>query len=744
MVLGDFNEILYSSEKEGGATRAPRYMQAFQDCLSQCSLEDLGYTGDKFTWRRGRLRERLDRAVANGQWNVMFPNAVVINEGATKSDHRPITVNTDYLAGVQVTNGPRVRRFEARWLEEENVDSVVHSAWERASVGQVEATLMQKTTKVHEELHAWDRRELKGPRKRIDLLKKRLEEVRRGPMNDESVAEQTNLLLQIETLLEQEEIHWVQRGRANWLKHGDSNTNFFHNYANARRKKNTIKYLVDDAGVKWEDPDGMSNLIKFYFEGLFTSEVSVPNNEVLDKVQRKVTADMNTNLLAPFSVAEVKKAMFQIGDFKAPGPDGLHAAFYKRFWPMLGDDLTKEVLEAVNTGIIPEGWNDTITVLIPKVDGPEKITQYRPISLCNVVYKVISKMLANRLKVILPEIIGEQQSAFVPGRLITDNILLAYECVHKIKKKSGKKGLCAVKLDMHKAYDRVEWCFLEKMMIKLGFSARWVSLIMACVSSVRYSIRFNSNTTETFTPTRGIRQGDPLSPYLFLLCAEGLSCMLNHAEERGEIVGVRVCRDASMISHLLFADDSLILMEANGNNAHKLKQILDLYCDSSGQLVSDAKSSVYFSPNTCVEERIVVCEKLNIVTESLNDKYLGLPAMVGADRSDCFQHLIEKVLKRINGWKEKLLSMGGKEVLLKAVAQAIPVFAMTVFKIPKNICKGITDAISQLWWGDDDDHKRMHWLAWWKMCIPKNRGGMGFRDLHTFNMAMLAKQCWGD
>jgi 23S rRNA U2552 (ribose-2'-O)-methylase RlmE/FtsJ len=206
----------------------------------------------------------------------------------------------------------------------------------------------------------------------------------------------------------------------------------------------------------------MSKLIKFYFQGLFTSEVQ----------------DMNNDLLAPFTAEEVEKALFQIGDFKAPGLDGLHVVFYKRYWPMLGDDLTKEVLESVNSGVIPTGWNDTMVVLIPKVNNPEKITQYRSISLCNVVYKVISKMLANRMKIILPDVIGENQSAFVLGWLITDNILMAYECVHSIKNKRGKKGLCAVKLDMHKAYHRVEWCFLEKMMLKLGFDARWLSLIM--------------------------------------------------------------------------------------------------------------------------------------------------------------------------------------------------------------------------------------------------------------------------
>lgn len=266
---------------------------------------------------------------------------------------------------------------------------------------------------------------------------------------------------------------------------------------------------------------------------------------------------------------------------------------------------------------MPQGWNDTVIVLIPKVKSPDKLKDLRPISLCTVLYKLVSKVLANRLKKILPEIISPSQSAFVPGRLITNNVLLAYEMTHYLQaRRRGREGVAAIKLDMSKAYDRVEWGFLEKIMFQMGFHERWVQLIMQCVASVSYRIKVNTEYTVRITPQRGLRQDDPLSPYLFILCAEGLSSLLQKAELEGKIEGIRVCRNAPRVNHLFFADDSLILMKAQDSAAQELRQILRVYEVASGQMINKEKSSVLFSPNSGPRVRSQIRNILEIVSEA--------------------------------------------------------------------------------------------------------------------------------
>ena len=345
----------------------------------------------------------------------------------------------------------------------------------------------------------------------------------------------------------------------------------------------------------------------------------------------------------------------------------------------------------------------------------------RPISLCNVVYKLVSKVVANRLKLILGDLISPIQSAFVPGRLISDNTILAYEMTHHMRRKRrGKDAYMSLKLDMSKAYDRVEWPFLE----------------------VSYRFRVNGNLTEVVQPGRGLRQGDPISPYLFLLCAEGFSALLNKAKADGLISGIKLAPSAPRVNHLLFADDSLLLMEANLQSVETINSILQIYEEGSGQMINRDKSSVMFSPNITRNMKNLLLQVLGLGTEATDGKYVGLPTYIGRSRTKCFAYIKEKILKRLQGWKERLMSMAAKEILIKAVAQAIPTYAMACFDLSKSLCDDIGQRICRYWWSQNDTDKKMHWVGWEKMKLSKKEGGLGFRDLYSFNLAMLARQCW--
>jgi hypothetical protein len=203
--------------------------------------------------------------------------------------------------------------------------------------------------------------------------------------------------------------------------------------------------LKREGGGVVESEEELGPFISNFYKILFMSSAGPVDNKLLEHIPQTVTPEMNEKLTRPFTGQEVKEALDSIGDLKAPGPDGMPAVFYKRFWDIIGDRVTEEVLQVLNGGELPADWNETCVALIPKVKNPDCIKNMRPISLCNVVYKIISKVLAKRLKVLLPEIISPAQSAFVPGRLLTDNVLLAYEVIHYMRnKRQGKEAFAAV------------------------------------------------------------------------------------------------------------------------------------------------------------------------------------------------------------------------------------------------------------------------------------------------------------
>ncbi|KAA3466579.1 reverse transcriptase [Gossypium australe] len=428
-----------------------------------------------------------------------------------------------------------------------------------------------------------------------------------------------------------------------------------------------------------------------------------------------------------------------MGPTKALGPDGFPALFFQWYWHIVGKDVTKFCLGILNTDQGFEQLNSTDIVLIPKTQNPITLASFRPISLCSVLYKIVTKVIANRLQEVIGECIDRAQSAFIPGRLISDNVLIAYEILHTFRKKrTGKKGYMAVKLDMSKAYDRVEWGFLKEVMLKMGFQEKVVGLILKCISTASFTVSINGKRGRVFQGSRGLRQGDPLSPFLFLLCSEGLSALIRLAKEEGLIKGAKASRRGPEISHLLFANDCILFREATKEGAGQLKRILKEYEKCSGQCVNFNKSTIFYSSNTLEASKREILSVLGVRSSNEMERYLGLPNVIGRRKKKSFQSLKEKLQLWIKGWSNRFLSQGGKEVFIKSVLQAIPTYSMSCFLLPHIFCEELERIIANFWWQKAYGKKRDPLVSMAILVSIKGRR----RSLAKFNVALLAKQGW--
>jgi hypothetical protein len=306
-------------------------------------------------------------------------------------------------------------------------------------------------------------------------------------------------------------------------------------------------------------PDKISNTFVNYFRSIFSSANANTGRPFIGTNPPQDTQDYT------YSIPDEHEILDTLKDMKrnaSPGPDGFNVEFYIATWEWIGNDVVQLVRSFFQTGIMPSHINETHIALIPKKLVPLVPADYRPISLCNVIYKIIAKCLANRLKPHLPDYVHPSQQAFIEGRRISNNIIIAQEITHCFALSSWKNKSFMLKIDLAKAFDRLEWNFIVTALIRKGMHPHFINLVHSCVSSPTFSVVINGQPFAKFKGSRGIRQGCPLSPYLFVLAINELSIALQHAMSESCLAGITLGPNCPSIHSLLFADDLLVCGQA--------------------------------------------------------------------------------------------------------------------------------------------------------------------------------------
>ncbi|XP_028773622.1 uncharacterized protein LOC114730681 [Neltuma alba] len=733
---GDFNATLLEWERRSSATYKLSADNDFCRWFDESNLQDLGYSGPDLTWKRGTSEARLDRFLANEAWCQLFPQAKVAHLPFYKSDHRPLLLRLD----LRTERPRRPFRFIASWILHDNFNDFVRDNWKEHLDWQSNITQFTDACRV------WNKQVFGHIQDRKRKLMRRLDGVTRAIARGANRSFYENIQLEIwkelESVIAQESLLWAQKARVNWAVYGDHNSKLFHAHANKRRKVNRVDAIRLEDGAWCYDTEEIKQQATNFFSSLFQEDLPVRDSlncrityPPLDEVFRK-------GCERAVDEEEIKSALFSMGPLKSPGPDGFNALFFQNQWGRIRNSLVTCVQRLFDRPDTLREINGTLIVLIPKKDPPETLKDLRPISLCNVVYKIVTKIMANRIKTFLPQTISPNQCGFVPGRLSSDNIIVAQEVIHSMRNMKGKKGFMAIKIDLEKAYDCVNWNFLIGCLKELQLPNHFVDIISSCVSTADFQLLWNGDKAKNFSSSRGVRQGDPISPYLFVICMEKLAHIIQEEIEDNHWRPIRLTKTGPPITHLFFADDVLLFAEANLEQADLINQCLEKFSRSSGLKVNHSKTRIFFSMNINHNRCSEISGRLGFTQTSDLGKYLGVNLHHSRVNKGSFQSVVDKVKTRLSKWKTGSLSLAGRTTLISSVMSAIPNYTMQTSLVPSPTCETLDKLNRGFLWGSSAEHRKMPLVAWDAVCQPKSKGGLGLRHTKLQNQALLMKLGW--
>ncbi|GKV34792.1 hypothetical protein SLEP1_g43134 [Rubroshorea leprosula] len=690
LLAGDFNAVRCLEERRG-RTGMSVEMSEFDAFIETTGLVDLKLANRKFTWYRpdGTSMSRLDRVLMTVEMSSMGEEWVQKGLRRNISDHCAIILKT------RVTDwGPRPFRVLDVWQQHLDFKKFVEDNWNEMEVdGFAGYRYLQKLKMLKKFLKGWNK-EVFGDveaqfQDAIDKVAQIDMKNEEADLEVEELAERKEGFHEMWDIMKKREIIWKQKSRCSWAKLGDANTRFFHKVANGRKAFNNINGFVCDG--KWvEEPVEVKREVVRYFGKRFDGE-SWRRPKPVGINFKQISEEMKTGLERPFSEEEIEEGLKSCEGAKAPGPDGFNFNFLKFAWNCLKADFMSFFEEFHQNG---------------------------------------------RLKGVMSGIISDSQSAFLGGRQLVDSVLVLNEVVDEVKLKKQKSFV--FKADFEKAYDCVDWAYLDWMLCRMGFGMKWRGWIRECLSTARISVLVNGSPTEEFGMGKGLRQGDPLSPFLFLIVAEGLNGLVRRAEAEGMLHGIAVGNKGLIVSLLQFANDTVILGNADSENIFAVKTILRCFELMSGLRINFCKSSV---ARFNVSERWIkgAASVLHCGVGGTSFWYLGLPVGGKIKCKKMWEPVLEKFRARLAIWKSSTLSSGGRITLLHSILSAIPIFYMSLFLMPKCVVSELISIQRAFLWGGVELKRQIPWVKWEYICLSKNKGGLGVLDLCRKNWALLGK-----
>ncbi|XP_057795996.1 uncharacterized protein LOC131012095 [Salvia miltiorrhiza] len=515
-----------------------------------------------------------------------------------------------------------------------------------------------------------------------------------------------------------------QKSRVSWLKDGDRNTAFFHATLRYKHKPRVISQLMID-GTRESNQDRIGEHIVDYFTTLFTedsgSDVGI---EAIEAVIDPVISDEHNAVLSAIpSDEEITAAVFSMDSDSSPGPDGFSGKFFQVGWEIIKHDIWAAVHAFFRKSYLPSGCNSSTLILIPKKENVISVSDLRPIVLSNFLFKIISKVLASRLSRIADFYVSQNQFGFISGRSIHDCILMGSEGFNCMKR-TGRGQNMACKIDIRKAFDTLRWGFLMNVLKVMGFDVRFIDWIRIILTSARLSILYNGKLYGYFGCSRGVRQGDPLSPILFGIAEDVLSALFRNCVTSGHLTPMTMTRSQFFPTHLLYADDILVFCKASVRNAKTIKKILDYYSWISGQTCSSEKSHIYFSAKVHAVTKRSILRDLNFVNGVAPFTYLGVPIFDGRVRASYFRPIHDRILAKFSRWRGRLLSMAGRLCLVKSVIQSSITHSMMVYKWPRSLLKDLDDKCRNFIWTGDVRKTPSCSVSWSRVCAIKEEGGL--------------------